>query len=120
LAFYEMGNRQSITQDYVEECKKIFYESYETMVIGPNVFLPHAAPDKGVIEADVQILILKKAIHAPNGSEVDIIVALAPCRNNEHVPWLLNLNDTFLNDEQKNRILESNDMEEVLDIFRRG
>ena len=118
LAFYEMGNRQTITHEYVEECKKIFYESYETMMIGPNVFLPHAAPDRGVIEADAQILILKNTIHAPNGSEVDIVVALAPCRNNEHVPWLLKLNDTFLNNEQKNRIMKSNDMEEVLDIFK--
>jgi hypothetical protein len=58
LAFYEMGNRQSITHDYMEECKKIFYESYETMMIGPNVFLPHAAPDMGVI-SDVQHASLK-------------------------------------------------------------
>ena len=49
---------------------------------------------------------------------MDIVVALAPCRNNEHVPWLLKLNDTFLNNEQKNRIMKSNDMEEVLDIFK--
>jgi len=102
--------RKSITESYINETNKVFFEHYEQMIIAPDVFLPHVSPEYGVIKMDFQVVIFKNPIRIPSGGEVKIVVALAPSVDNEHVSTLIRLNNLLLNPEVLLEIIEVNNV----------
>lgn len=96
ISMFPLFRRNSITQQYINKTKKIFYSNYDRMLIAENVYLPHVAAKFGVKKMDFQIVVLKKPAFTPNGEEVKIVVALAPSVENDHVPTLIKLNNLFM------------------------
>lgn len=91
--------RKSITEEYVYETSKAFYQSYEQMIIAPNIYLPHVRPEYGVNNMDFQILVFKNPILSPLNKKVKVVVALAPSKENTHVATLIKLNNLLLDPE---------------------
>lgn len=106
-SFMPILDRGNITQEYVRACRNAFDQSYHTMLIGPKVLLPHVGFDKGVKKMDTQVSILKNPLYGPNGEEYQIIIALAPGKNNEHVNWLIQLNDELVSSNLKEKLLSA-------------
>lgn len=117
LSFNDMKSRNTITQNYIQRCEELFVEDYDSMLIGPEVLMPHATPEEGVILPDVQINVFKKALLAPNGKSYYLTVALAPGKNQEHLEWLIALNKLLLKDGIKQRFLDAKSSLEVLEII---
>lgn len=117
LSFNDMKSRNTITQNYIQRCEELFVEDYDSLLIGPEVLMPHATPEEGVILPDVQINVFKKALLAPNGKSYYLTVALAPGKNQEHLEWLIALNKLLLKDGIKQRFLDANSSLEVLEII---
>lgn len=46
-AFAPMLERETVDSCYINTCEEIFYQNYEQMMIGPNIYLPHAKPING-------------------------------------------------------------------------
>lgn len=117
LSFNDMKSRNTITQNYIQRCEELFVEDYDSMLIGPEVLMPHATPEEGVILPDVQINVFKKALLAPNGKSYYLTVALAPGKNQEHLEWLIALNKLLLKDGIKQQFLDAKSSLEVLEII---
>lgn len=60
-AFAPMLERETVDSCYINTCEEIFYQNYEQMMIGPNIYLPHAKPINGAKKQDIQLMILKTA-----------------------------------------------------------
>ncbi|MGL4694633.1 BglG family transcription antiterminator [Enterococcus larvae] len=95
-AFQPLIDRESITESYVEMCSLIFRQDYPYMMIAYECYLPHAKPEHGVLKPDYQILLIKDKVQLPNRDSMQLMVALAPSVENQHVEWLLKLNQVLL------------------------
>ncbi len=119
-SFQPLLKRGSVTFQYVEKCCAHFYAHYETMMIGPNIYLPHASPSDGVLNADIQIIRLKTPVKTPSGDTVDIVVALAPSEKNRHISLLLKLNELFLDEKKRQLVLSAENQNELYEMIDRG
>lgn len=88
--FCLLKERESISRNYVESSMNIFKEKYSTMVIGPEVYLPHAPVEEGALKEDYQLLI--------NPRIKKCVLCISPEKNNAHVKKLLDLNILFTNE----------------------
>lgn len=68
-AFAPMLERGTVDTCYIHTCEEIFYQNYEQMMIGPNIYLPHAKPANGVIEQDIQLMIMKADTRTKAGKQ---------------------------------------------------
>ena len=66
------------------------------MMIAYECYLPHVKPEYGVVNPDYQILFIKDKVVLPNRDAMRIMIALAPSVENQHVEWLLKMNQILL------------------------
>lgn len=99
LAFQPLLDRGSITQNYVDTCRTIFHQDYPYMMIAYECYLPHVKPEYGVVNPDYQILFIQDKVVLPNKDTMRIMIALAPSVENQHVEWLLKMNQILLESE---------------------
>ncbi|MCO7128078.1 BglG family transcription antiterminator [Sporolactobacillus shoreicorticis] len=116
-AFEPIIQRGSIGDDYINRCKSIFYKNYQQMLIGPEVYLPHA-PVTGE-KADIQLTLFKQAVIDPEDRPFQLIVALVPEKLNAHVPLLLKLNDIFLERGCIEAIVACQSRKNILNLLER-
>lgn len=119
-AFSPMLERGTVAASYISTCEEIFYQNYEQMMIGPNIYLPHAKPVNGVIKQDIQLMIMKADTRTPMNEAVKIMIALAPSEQNKHIPLLLKLNEIFLQPEKLAELLASTNKKKIVEILERG
>lgn len=117
-SFQELLKRGSVTRNYIQVCKNIFYKSYDSHLISPGVLIPHAPTDEGVIVPDVQVNLFKNPYVGPNNKKYSIIIALAPGENNEHISWLIDLNNKLLDEEFRKNILDYKNKENLLNLLQ--
>ncbi|MTB64751.1 PRD domain-containing protein [Streptococcus sp. zg-86] len=117
-SYEEVYSRGSITENYIMKCQQSFYESYTTQIISNEVLLPHSLPENGVLEPDVQIILLRKPLIAPNQQSYRMIIALAPGYENEHVPWLVELNKKLRVDTKREQIFNARTSEELFEKIK--
>lgn len=118
IAFEPMLMRETITDNYVQATVESFNQYYSSQIIGPGVLLPHSTPNAGVNYPDVQINIFKKPIKSPDNNNYHIVIALAPSEKQEHLQWLLQINNKFRNQKFRNLIIEENDIELIFDLLQ--
>lgn len=116
-SFGPLLKRKSVTEEYVLKCKDSFRDSYQTMLIGPDVLLPHVEPVYGAIRMDAQINIFKNPVIAPNNEAYNIIVALAPGKAHEHVNWLMEMNEGFVSGNLKEKLLSAKSEKEAFQLL---
>ncbi|MBC1319452.1 BglG family transcription antiterminator [Listeria welshimeri] len=119
-AFLPLLKRGTVDSGYINTCEEIFYQNYEQMMIGPNIYLPHAKPVNGVIEQDIQLMIIKTDTRTPANEAVKMMIALAPSEQNKHIPLLLKLNEIFLQPEILAELLASTNKKKIVEILERG
>lgn len=112
---YSRGN---VTKNYIMKCQQSFYHSYTTQIISNEVLLPHSLPENGVLEPDVQIILLKKPVIAPNQQSYRMIIALAPGYENEHVSWLVELNKKLRMSKRREEIFNAKTSQELFEKLK--
>lgn len=117
IAFNPILSRGNIESDYIERCKTVFYKNYQRMLIGPEVYLPHATATKD--SADIQLTVFKQAVINPEGVPFHLMVALVPEKANAHVPLLLKLNDIFLENGRIEAISSCKSRKDILNLLER-
>lgn len=117
-SFEPMKQRNTVNSNYVEAVKAHFYENFEYQIIGQSVLLPHARPEDGVINADVQVNILRNPIKAPNDQYYKAVVALAPDEENSHLDFLLQLNQQLKDERFLSIFDEANSVDRIDEILR--
>lgn len=113
IAFQPLLDRGSITEQYITACKEVFHQDYPYMMIAYECYLPHVKPEYGVNTPDYQILFVKDKTVLPNGEAMRMMIALAPSVENQHVEWLLKMNQILLESHLQKRMDEVETSEDL-------
>lgn len=101
----------SVHQNYVEEMKATFDDSY--MIIMQNIAIPHAYSDKYVNKTAMSMLILQKPVRTKRGHDIHIIVPIAATDKVSHLKALLQLRDLAQNTQAIRSIIQSRKISEI-------
>lgn len=82
-----------VTERYVEAMVRSYKENGAYIVIAPQIALPHARPQDGVIEPSVSLYRLKEPVKfgSKNNDPVKLVFGLGASNNDEHLELLKRL-----------------------------
>lgn len=87
-------------------------------VLAPEIALPHARPEQGVISKQLAVTVLRKPIRfTGNGYDVRLLIALAAEDGASHLEALKSVAEIISDDQIVKSILEAKTPEEVLTRF---
>lgn len=90
-------------------------------VIAPNIALPHARPEQGVLKKQLGILLLRKSIKfSQDGFDVRLLITLAASDSESHLQTLAKLSDILGDDDRIGKILGASSVEEIYRLFTLG
>ena len=88
------------------------------IVIDEYIALAHARPEDGVNELAMSMLKLDKSVDFL-GEEVRVVVVLAATDNTKHIEALASLTELFMEEENKNTIMEATKIEDIHDLIKK-
>lgn len=109
--------------EYVEErYKDEIIINVETMgpyiVLAPNIALPHARPEQGVINSQIAITLFKENIYFDKKDvSARLFVTLAAKDNESHLEALTSIMEIIQDEERLKKILESTDVAALYHYF---
>lgn len=118
FAFEKLKERGSVDQHYIDAVFCLFQRDHHYMRIAHECYLPHAKPELGVLRPDFQFVLVKNKASLPDGSRMQLMVALAPSKENQHVEWLLQVNDALLCEDTRRKADESGTAKDLFDCIR--
>ncbi len=90
-------------------------------VIAPNIALPHARPEQGVLKKQLGILLLRHPIKfSQDGFDVRLLITLAASDGESHLQTLAKLSDILGDDALIGKILGASSAEEIYRLFTLG
>ncbi|MFD2922255.1 BglG family transcription antiterminator [Halobacillus naozhouensis] len=88
------------------------------IVIGPNIAIPHAAPEEGVNEVGMSLLRLKEGVDFTGDYQINLIIVIAAVDKQQHIHALMQLMKLAGSEEDRNRIISSNSVKEIYKIIK--
>lgn len=90
-------------------------------VIAPNIALPHARPEQGVLKKQLGVLLLRHPIKfSKDGFDVRLLITLAASDSDSHLQTLAKLSDILGDDDLIGKILGATGVEEIYRLFTLG
>lgn len=90
-------------------------------VIAPNIALPHARPEQGVLRKQLAVLLLRKPIKfSQDGFDVRLLITLAASDSESHLQTLAKLSEVLSDDDLIGQILGAASEEEIYRLFNLG
>lgn len=87
-------------------------------VLAPDIALPHARPEQGVIKKQLGVTLLKNAVKfSEGGYDVRLLITLAASDNQGHLEALQQLSEIMMDEERMKQILKAETSEEILGLF---
>ncbi len=120
----EKAVRPLVTNAYVEEryIQGIIDNTMEYgpyYVLAPNIAMPHARPEQGVLEKQIGILVLRQPIKfSDEGYDVRLIITLAATDSKSHLEALRSLSELLENDDHVSKIISAKNEEEIYHLFQ--
>lgn len=88
-------------------------------VIAPDIALPHARPEQGVIQKAMSVLLLKEPIRfSEDGHDVRLLIALAATDSQSHLESLVTLSQLLSDEDLLAKILQASSNEELYEFFK--
>lgn len=110
-------NIGKIESSYIEAIIRNIQELGPYILIAPNVALPHARPEDGVIEEGISVLTLNHPVAFDEKRPFQIVICLAAVDHNLHIDMLQRIAEILGNEKFVNRLLTTNSVEEVYNLF---
>lgn len=91
------------------------------MVITPGIVLSHARPEDGVKKLSMSLMTLKDPMEfgSEQNDPVKIIITLAAIDNEAHIKVIKKLMELLMNDEDMNKLMNSEEIDEVIQIINK-
>lgn len=86
------------------------------IVIGPNIAIPHAAPEDGVNQVGMSLLCLKQSVPYGN-SKMNLIVVIATKDKQEHIHALMQLMKLAGSREDREQLVKATSIKVVSKII---
>lgn len=89
----------SIQPSYVDAMIQNVEINGPYIVILPNFAIPHAKPDKGVVQTSMALLKLEKPVIFPENKSVQLLIVLAPLHPDVHLELMSELTDLLIDED---------------------
>lgn len=114
-------NKGFVEERYTEAILNNFEEFGSYMVIAPGIVLSHARPEEGVKKLSMSLMTLKDPIEF--GSEmndpVKLVITLAAIDSEAHMEVIKKLMELLMNAEDLNKLMNSEEVEEAIQIINK-
>ncbi|WP_099159544.1 BglG family transcription antiterminator [Virgibacillus ndiopensis] len=107
-----------IKQDYVNAMINN-YDKDPYIVIGPNIAIPHAAPDEGVNEVSMSLLQLEEGVNFTEDYSINLVVIIAAVDKQQHLKALMQLMKLAGTEEDRNAVIHASSVEEIYSIIKK-
>lgn len=120
IAAAPLVKKKYIKESYIDAMIQTVLDLGSYIVIAPYVAMPHARSDGRVLKNAISILKLKEPIYfdEQEDSKALFIMPLACVDNNHHLTMLSCIADILGDVEKMNQILETNDKQQLYEIFK--
>lgn len=120
IAVAPLVKKKYIKESYIDAMIQTVLDLGSYIVIAPYVAMPHARSDGRVLKNAISILKLKEPIYfdEQEDSKALFIMPLACVDNNHHLTMLSCIADILGDVEKMNQILETNDKQQLYEIFK--
>ncbi|MBH8599634.1 BglG family transcription antiterminator [Thermoactinomyces sp. CICC 10523] len=88
------------------------------IVIGPNMAIPHAAPEDGANNVGMSLLRVKDGVRYLNNYNINLIIAISAVDKHQHIHALMQLINLAGYENERNKLINAESIEEVYEIVR--
>jgi PTS system ascorbate-specific IIA component len=109
-----------INDSYVEAMIKVVEEFGPYIVIAPNVAMPHARPEAGSKKVGFSVTVFEEEVIFDKDEDIKakLFITLSCTTSDTHIKMIQALVEILGNDELVEKLVNSNNKEEILEIFR--
>lgn len=106
-----------IEHRYIDEMIR-YCEKDPYIVIGPNVAIPHAAPEDGAHEVGMSLLRLKKGVQYTNDYKINLIIAISAVDKQQHIHALMQLMNLVGSEVDRNKVINAETTDEIYKVIQ--
>ncbi|WP_373895452.1 transcription antiterminator [Virgibacillus sp. CBA3643] len=88
------------------------------IVIGPNIAIPHAAPEEGVNKVGMSLLKLDEAVNFTKDHSINLVIVIAAVDKQQHIHALMQLMKLAGSERDRNRVINAGSVEEIYKIIK--
>ncbi|UOR11409.1 BglG family transcription antiterminator [Halobacillus amylolyticus] len=83
------------------------------IVIGPNIAIPHAAPEEGVNEVGMSLLRLEEGVNFTKDYSINLVIVIAAVDKHQHIHALMQLMKLAGSETDRNHVISADSVEEI-------
>lgn len=106
-----------ITSEYIEAMVENVKVNGAYIVIVPEIAMPHASTDRGVMKTGMSFLKLNKPVLFPDNQEVKLFFVLAAKDSTTHLELLSDLSSILIEEDFRERLKDVNSEEDLLSLL---
>lgn len=95
------------------------YDKDPYIVIGPNIAIPHAAPDEGVNEVSMSLLRLEEGVLFTEDYSIHLVIIIAAVDKQMHLKALMQLLKLAAAEEDRNELIDATSIEAIYTIIKK-
>lgn len=110
---------QKVEEKYYLELVKQVSSRYNYSFLGETMAIPHASPEKGILDDGIAILISQHPIKLPFGKEARILAPVAFFHMDRYLKAINQLANLATNDQQIGKLLNTRSADQAFEIIRK-
>ncbi|CAG8998996.1 MAG: Ascorbate-specific PTS system EIIA component [Candidatus Celerinatantimonas neptuna] len=121
ISLQPLLNEGCICDSYKKAILNMYAKLGPYFVLGPGIALLHARPEDGVNKLSLGMTIIKNGVSfdSPDNDPVRLIVTLAATDKNSHLDIIASVSELFLNEEDINKLIQSNTISDIYSIIKK-
>jgi ascorbate PTS system EIIA or EIIAB component len=110
-----------IEPSYIQAIIKTTHDIGPYYVLAPNIAMPHARPEDGVISNGLALLVVKEGVsfNSKENDPVKILLLLAARDSEQHIELIQSISSLFCCDNDVNDIINANDVSDVINVIKK-
>ncbi|MFT4106578.1 MAG: PTS sugar transporter subunit IIA [Lacrimispora sp.] len=117
IAAVPLLEEEFIQGEYVNAMINSVQENGPYIVILPQIAIPHARPENGVLKTGLSMLKLSDSVVFPGSIEVRLLIILAAKDSDRHMELISELAEVLMEDDIVNGILAAKVPEEIMELL---
>lgn len=117
IASKPLIDKEFITSEYIDEMIQNVKINGSYIVIVPEIAMPHASTDKGVLQTGMSFLKLTTPVTFPDNQEVKLFFVLAAKDSTTHLELLSDLSSILIEEDFREKLKNTNSEEDLLQLL---
>jgi len=109
-----------ISEKYIQDMIDNVNINGPYIVIAPEIAMPHARNEGGVLKTGISFLKLKNPVYYPEGKQVSILFVLAAEDNSGHLELISDLSSILIDEEIVTKLKNSDNEDEIINLIKQA